>query len=157
MFGRREGLQVAEAHAKLLMYTLEIASRLADEAGEQVHCCHRQLMPWGANQRPVITHPVPAAAPLVPLVWALLKSRCLTRLPQCAGSGKMTWLVDLTGCSLYRLPMATLRENMNLLRGHYPERLARLIVFQPPLLFAAAFGVRLQPGLLQCMHPPESA
>ncbi|KAL3148387.1 hypothetical protein ABBQ38_013843 [Trebouxia sp. C0009 RCD-2024] len=53
-----------------------------------------------------------------------------------AGVGKMTWLIDFEGYSYRNAPPVTLAlKTLNILQGHYPERLGLSVCYHPPRLF----------------------
>ena len=62
------------------------------------------------------------------------------------GSGKITWLVDFTGCNAGRdLPMSLRLQFIRLLQRHYPARLGLLVGYQAPVHIGLVFKVRYPP------------
>lgn len=54
----------------------------------------------------------------------------------------MTWLLDFAGFSLStNIPIRTARDIIYVLQNHYPERLAVVILYNPPRIFEAFFKV----------------
>lgn len=60
------------------------------------------------------------------------------------GVGKMTWLIDFEGYSYRNAPPVTLAlKTLNILQGHYPERLGLSVCYHPPRLFQITWKVSL--------------
>ncbi|CAL5369235.1 unnamed protein product [Camellia sinensis] len=58
------------------------------------------------------------------------------------GQEQMTWLIDFTGWSLNtNVPIKVARDIINTLQNHYPERLALVVLYNPPRIFEAFWKV----------------
>lgn len=54
------------------------------------------------------------------------------------GQESMSWLIDFTGWTLRtQVPVRTALDIINVLQGHYPERLAVAFLYNPPRIFEA--------------------
>jgi len=59
--------------------------------------------------------------------------------------GKMTWIIDFVGFSLFNQPpWKTSKETLDILQSHYPERLANALLYDPPFIFRA-FWAAIKP------------
>lgn len=55
---------------------------------------------------------------------------------------QMVWLIDFNGWSLTNyVPVKTVRETVNILQNHYPERLAAALLYNPPRIFEAFWKI----------------
>ncbi|XP_076898277.1 phosphatidylinositol transfer protein PDR17-like [Bidens hawaiensis] len=65
----------------------------------------------------------------------------LLNLPE--GQEQMTWLIDFTGYAINasNIQLKTSRDIVNVLQNHYPERLANIILYNPPKIFEAFLKV----------------
>lgn len=56
---------------------------------------------------------------------------------------QMSWLVNFSGWSLNvtNIQIKTVREIISVLQNHYPERLAIIVLYNPPRIFQAFFKV----------------
>ncbi|KAK3016607.1 hypothetical protein RJ639_006485 [Escallonia herrerae] len=69
-----------------------------------------------------------------------LLENAILNLPE--GQEQMSWLVDFTGSSINtNVPIKTAREIINTLQNHYPERLAIIILYNPPRIFEAFYKI----------------
>nr|GEV71475.1 hypothetical protein [Tanacetum cinerariifolium] len=59
------------------------------------------------------------------------------------GQEQMSWLIDFTGYSMNasNIQLKTTRDIVNVLQNHYPERLATIILYNPPKMFQALFKI----------------
>lgn len=59
------------------------------------------------------------------------------------GQEQMSWLIDFTGYSINasNIQLKTTRDIVNVLQNHYPERLAIVVLYNPPKMFQALFKV----------------
>ncbi|KAD3640765.1 hypothetical protein E3N88_29988 [Mikania micrantha] len=59
------------------------------------------------------------------------------------GQEQMTWLIDFTGYSINasNIQVKTSRDIVNVLQNHYPERLAIIVLHNPPKIFEAFFKI----------------
>ncbi|XP_071693559.1 CRAL-TRIO domain-containing protein C23B6.04c-like [Rutidosis leptorrhynchoides] len=70
-----------------------------------------------------------------------LMENAILNLPE--GQEQMTWLIDFTGYSINasNIQLKTSRDIVNVLQNHYPERLAIIVLYNPPKMFQAFFKV----------------
>ncbi|KAF5762321.1 putative CRAL-TRIO lipid binding domain, CRAL/TRIO domain, CRAL/TRIO domain superfamily [Helianthus annuus] len=70
-----------------------------------------------------------------------LIENAILNLPK--GQEQMTWLIDFTGFSMSasNIQMKTSRDIVNVLQNHYPERLAIIVLYNPPKIFQPFFKV----------------
>uniref|UniRef100_A0A5B6ZNT5 Putative random slug protein 5 isoform X3 n=1 Tax=Davidia involucrata TaxID=16924 RepID=A0A5B6ZNT5_DAVIN len=69
-----------------------------------------------------------------------LIENAILNLPE--GQEQMSWLIDFTGWSLNtNVPIKTARDIIYILQNHYPERLAIVVLYNPPRIFAAFWKV----------------
>ncbi|XP_059623662.1 uncharacterized protein LOC132266706 [Cornus florida] len=69
-----------------------------------------------------------------------LIENAILNLPE--GQEKMSWLIDFTGWSLNtNVPIKTARDIAYILQNHYPERLAIIVLYNPPRIFQAFWKV----------------
>lgn len=70
-----------------------------------------------------------------------LIENAILNLPE--GQEQMSWLIDFTGYSLNatNIQPKTARDIINVTQSHYPERLAIIVLYNPPKLFQAFFKV----------------
>lgn len=72
------------------------------------------------------------------LVYLLENS--ILALPK--GQEKMSWLIDFNGFSINTsVPIKTARDIVSILQNHYPERLAIIVMYNPPRIFQAFWKV----------------
>uniref|UniRef100_A0A5B6ZSL6 Putative random slug protein 5 isoform X3 n=1 Tax=Davidia involucrata TaxID=16924 RepID=A0A5B6ZSL6_DAVIN len=58
------------------------------------------------------------------------------------GQEQMSWLIDFTGWSLNtNIPIKTARDIIYILQNHYPERLAIVVLYNPPRIFEAFWKI----------------
>ncbi|KAA8531879.1 hypothetical protein F0562_006404 [Nyssa sinensis] len=69
-----------------------------------------------------------------------LIENAILNLPE--GQEQMSWLIDFTGWSLNtNIPIKTARDIIYILQNHYPERLAIVVLYNPPRIFEAFWKV----------------
>ncbi|KAK3017144.1 hypothetical protein RJ639_007819, partial [Escallonia herrerae] len=69
-----------------------------------------------------------------------LVENAILNLPE--GQEQMTWLIDFNGWSINtNVPIKIAREIINTLQNHYPERLAIIILYNPPRIFEAFYKI----------------
>ncbi|XAR73870.1 hypothetical protein NMG60_11007988 [Bertholletia excelsa] len=69
-----------------------------------------------------------------------LVENAILSLPE--GQEQMTWLIDFTGWTLNtNVPIKVAREIIYVLQNHYPERLALVVLYNPPRIFEAFWKV----------------
>ena len=57
------------------------------------------------------------------------------------GDGKLTAIFDLRGASMENMDVAGLKQIFGLLQSHFPERLARMVFLDPPVIFWGVWRV----------------
>ncbi|CAH1413569.1 unnamed protein product [Lactuca virosa] len=70
-----------------------------------------------------------------------LIENAILNLPE--GQEQMSWLIDFTGYSMNatNIQPKTARDIINVTQSHYPERLAIIVLYNPPKIFQALFKV----------------
>ncbi|KAA8547364.1 hypothetical protein F0562_003772 [Nyssa sinensis] len=69
-----------------------------------------------------------------------LIENAILNLPE--GQEQMSWLIDFTGLSLKtNISIKTSRDIIYILQNHYPERLAIVVLYNPPKIFEAFWKV----------------
>ncbi|XP_073281210.1 uncharacterized protein [Primulina huaijiensis] len=69
-----------------------------------------------------------------------LMENAILSLPE--GQEQMSWLIDFNGWSLNtNVPIKTARDIIYILQNHYPERLAIVVLYNPPKIFEAFWKV----------------
>lgn len=70
-----------------------------------------------------------------------LVENAILNMPE--GEDQMTWLIDFTGYSMSasNIQVKTSRDIVNALQDHYPERLAIMVLYNPPKIVQALFKV----------------
>nr|GMD00875.1 phosphatidylinositol transfer protein 3-like [Ipomoea batatas] len=69
-----------------------------------------------------------------------LMENAIMNLPE--GQEQMSWLLDFNGWSLRKsVPIKTARDITYLLQNHYPERLALVVLYNPPGVFEAFWKI----------------
>ncbi|KAK2981587.1 hypothetical protein RJ640_011117 [Escallonia rubra] len=69
-----------------------------------------------------------------------LIENAILNLPE--GQEQMSWLIDFNGWSINtNVPIRIAREIINTLQNHYPERLAIIILYNPPRIFEAFYKI----------------
>lgn len=69
-----------------------------------------------------------------------LIENAILNLPE--GQEQMSWLIDFNGWSFNtNIPISTARDIIYVLQNHYPERLAIVILYNPPKFFEAFYKV----------------
>lgn len=133
---RQEVSHDQEAHLKLLVYTMEAASRQADRAGSYFEVDLSMAQPW-------LTFCLAWTPQTLIQVYTTLNLSASRSCFLPAGSGKMTWLVDFHAAHLHvDLPLKVRMATVKLLQRFYPERLGLLIGYHPPKHFALLFKVQ---------------
>ncbi|KVI02830.1 hypothetical protein Ccrd_018868 [Cynara cardunculus var. scolymus] len=69
------------------------------------------------------------------------KQNAILNLPE--GQEQMSWLIDFSGYSMNasNIQLKTTRDILNVLQNHYPERLAIVVLYNPPKIFQAFYKV----------------
>ncbi|KAI3665471.1 hypothetical protein L6452_44098 [Arctium lappa] len=70
-----------------------------------------------------------------------LIENAILNLPE--GQEQMSWLIDFSGYSMNasNIQLKTTRDILNVLQNHYPERLAIVVLYNPPKIFQAFYKV----------------
>lgn len=70
-----------------------------------------------------------------------LIENAILNLPE--GQEQMSWLIDFSGYSMNasNIQLKTTRDILNVLQNHYPERLAIVVLYNPPKIFEAFYKV----------------
>lgn len=69
-----------------------------------------------------------------------LIENAILNLPE--GQEQMSWLIDFNGWSFNtNIPISTARDITYVLQNHYPERLAIVILYNPPKIFEAFYKI----------------
>ncbi|XAR73869.1 hypothetical protein NMG60_11007987 [Bertholletia excelsa] len=69
-----------------------------------------------------------------------LVENAILNLPE--GQEQMTWLIDFTGYTMSKnVPIKVAREIIYVLQNHYPERLALVVLYNPPRIYEAFWKI----------------